>query len=383
MKKILIILESLAGGGIEKAFTLISNYLCENNNLEIEILVFETGGIFEAELNKKIIVRRIEGKKIFNKILFMYNEIKKNEYHCIITAMWPYTIYSTVAVKLAKKTNILIINEQVNLEYGLMNIDSYSIQKKYSLKFIKIPIFIIRSILKTMLYISYKCFYFDARLLICSSEGVKQSILKYAAKTYAERINVIHNPVLINSKIETKKIQNSKIKLLNVGRLAEAKNHNLLIDSIHILNKKKLPVELTVVGEGPLRQILENKIKELNLTNNVKLVGFKTNLEYYYENSHIFVLSSRVEGFANVLVEALSYGLSVVSTDCPSGPSEVLCNGLYGTLVKEQSALSLANAIENQYNNLADINHQKSRALDFEISVIANKYEQIIKKIQN
>jgi glycosyltransferase involved in cell wall biosynthesis len=264
-----------------------------------------------------------------------------------------------------------------------MEIDSYSIQKKYSYKSIRIPLIIIQTVLKIILYISYRVFYLKSRLLICSSEGVKRSILKYIGNAYAEKINVIHNPVLINSNIENSKIIKDKIKLLNIGRLAEAKNHNLLIDSIFILKNKNLPVELNIVGEGPLRKTLENKIHELNLTNSVKLVGFKNDLDYYYRNSQIFVLSSKVEGFANVLVEALSYGLSIVSIDCPSGPSEVLCNGLYGTLVKDQSAMSLANAIENQYYNLSDIHHQKSRAFDFDVSVIAEKYEELIRKIEN
>ncbi len=96
---------------------------------------------------------------------------------------------------------------------------------------------------------------------------------------------------------------------------------------------KEKEIKLLILGDGPLREKLERQIQSLNLCNNIALLGYKDNPYPYYALADIFVLSSLVEGLPNVLVEAMMCGCTPVSTDCPTGPREVLNNGEYGYLV--------------------------------------------------
>ena len=96
----------------------------------------------------------------------------------------------------------------------------------------------------------------------------------------------------------------------------------------------KIDVKLLIIGSGPFKDYLKKLIKSLNQTNRISIINFDKNIYKYYLQSHIFVLTSKWEGFGNVIVEALHCGLEVLSSDCDFGPSEILENGKYGFLFK-------------------------------------------------
>ncbi len=114
-------------------------------------------------------------------------------------------------------------------------------------------------------------------------------------------------------------IARKKFTFVTVGRLDAGKNHSIIIDAI-----KDLDAELWIIGEGPLRNTLQAKIKELHLEDSVYLLGRQDNPFKYLSKADCFVFSSNHEGFPNVLVEALACALPIISTDCPSGPREIL-----------------------------------------------------------
>ena len=110
-------------------------------------------------------------------------------------------------------------------------------------------------------------------------------------------------------------------------------------------------IRLLILGDGPLRNYLNELIIELNLENCISLMGYVDNPLKYFKAADLFVLSSNVEGMPNVLVEALMCGCTVVSTDCPTGPNELLKNNKYGYLVPVQNSEALASAIDYALNN--------------------------------
>lgn len=132
--------------------------------------------------------------------------------------------------------------------------------------------------------------------------------------------------------------------LVAAGRLATWKGFGDLIDAIPIV-KAKCPVRLLILGDGPLRGELQARINAMGLNDSVQLVGYVENPLKYFYRADIFVLSSHVEGLPNVLVEAMLCGCTPVSTDCPTGPREVLDNGRYGYLVKPRDSSSIADGI--------------------------------------
>ncbi|HSJ87752.1 MAG TPA: glycosyltransferase [Anaerolineales bacterium] len=133
--------------------------------------------------------------------------------------------------------------------------------------------------------------------------------------------------------------------LLAVGRLTAQKDFPTLIQAIAQVRQSQ-PVRLIILGEGPDRPLLEALIKDLGMEENMCLPGFVENPYAYMSRASLFVLSSRWEGLPTVLIEALYCGVPVISTDCPSGPREILADGKYGALVPIQDPTALAEMIK-------------------------------------
>lgn len=133
--------------------------------------------------------------------------------------------------------------------------------------------------------------------------------------------------------------------LVAAGRLATWKGFADLIRAMKELPRQK-NARLMILGDGPLRAELQALIVELGLQDVVSLLGYVENPLKYFSRADVFVLSSHVEGLPNVLVEAMMCGCTPVSTDCPTGPREVLDNGKYGYLVPVRDPVAIALGIE-------------------------------------
>ena len=133
--------------------------------------------------------------------------------------------------------------------------------------------------------------------------------------------------------------------IVAAGSLAPWKGFSDLIHAIDILVRDHRKFRVAILGEGPLRGELEALVTELRLNDVVKLPGAVTNPLKYFARSDVFVLSSHVEGLPNVLVEAMMCGCTPVSTDCPTGPDEVLQGGRFGYLCRMKDPVDLARGI--------------------------------------
>jgi len=135
-------------------------------------------------------------------------------------------------------------------------------------------------------------------------------------------VKVIHNPFDIEKIVNLSK-EKAQLKegfnFITIGRVDKGKNHKLLINAM-----KEIDANLYIIGDGVLKEELSNLIKELGLSNRVFLLGKQKNPYKYLSKADCFVFASNREGFPNVLVEALTCGLAVISTDCKSGPREIL-----------------------------------------------------------
>lgn len=161
-------------------------------------------------------------------------------------------------------------------------------------------------------------------------------------------------------------------RVLTVGSFKAEKNHALLLAAFgRIANAS---ARLMFVGRGDGERELRAQAESLGVTDRVIFAGFRADPSPFYATADLFVLSSDHEGFGNVLVEALSYGLPVVSTDCPSGPSEILEKGKWGRLVPVGDADALARAIDEALAAQVDREALKRRAADFAPEIAARKY---------
>ena len=124
-----------------------------------------------------------------------------------------------------------------------------------------------------------------------------------------------------------------RFRLLAVGRLHPVKGFDVLINAFSLLSTYFPAWDLVIVGEGAEREKLQAQIDELSLTDRISLVGRVGNMSDWYEQSDLYVLSSRTEGLSNTLLEAMACGLAVVAFDCETGPREIIRSGLDGVLV--------------------------------------------------
>ncbi|MBC9798127.1 glycosyltransferase [Sinomicrobium weinanense] len=216
---------------------------------------------------------------------------------------------------------------------------------------------------------------------IAVSKGVADDFAKWANVKRTE-VEVIYNPVY-KPYTELRDVQipltyeqllrEDKKYIIGVGRLTKAKDFFTLIKSYHIV-KQKMDVALIILGEGPLRKELENLITELNLEKDVFLLGFVHNPQYYIRRASAFVLSSIWEGFGNVIVEAMGVGTPIISTNCPSGPAEILEDGKYGKLVSVGNLQEMANAMIDTLSTPHNPDVLIERAKDFYTEKIAQEY---------
>jgi glycosyltransferase involved in cell wall biosynthesis len=187
--------------------------------------------------------------------------------------------------------------------------------------------------------------YFADKAVVVSSDAAK-SIEDYYGLDGSNVLR-IYNPILetVRAKPAEGRI-GLPLKLVAAGRLTQAKNYPLMIRTVkHLIEEHSTPCHLSIYGEGELRSEIEKLIDELGVKGAVTLYGFVNDLRARLAENDIFLLTSTWEGFGNVLVEALDAGLQVVSTDCPSGPREILADGKYGYLVPCNNAKQMARAV--------------------------------------
>jgi glycosyltransferase involved in cell wall biosynthesis len=195
-----------------------------------------------------------------------------------------------------------------------------------------------------------RLFYPWADKIVAVSQGVATDLTQIT-HIPADRIQVIYNPVLTPElfSLAQEPVEHPWFKpgeppvILGVGRLHPQKDFPTLIHAFDRVRQVR-PARLMILGDGPERERLTALIAELGLTDDVALPGFVQNPYAYMSKANVFVLSSAWEGLGNVLIEAMAVGTPVVSTNCESGPAEILDRGKYGHLtpVGDSEAISAA-----------------------------------------
>ena len=204
-------------------------------------------------------------------------------------------------------------------------------------------------------------------------------------------MSTIYNPLNINEikNLSKKKLRfnffdkdKNSIKIINIGRLTDQKDQLCLIKAINLI-KNIIPLKIIIIGKGKYKSKLRKEINKLKLSKLVKLIGYKKNPFPYINKSDLFILTSKFEGLPNVLLEAMLLKKFIISSNCPTGPSEILQNGKLGFLFKVSDYTELAKLILKYFNNKAKLNykiHNGFKSLErFDYEKNCFKYYQIIK----
>jgi len=361
-KKLILFIPSIEGGGVEKNLYIIANYLAKK--------------IYAVSL---ITVTKDKKKKFNNRIKFIapnqqfWNKLNKK-------IKYIYCLY-LLFLEILKNRNILVFSFQANIYCILLckffNIKiivrSNSSPSGWSKNFLKNLIF--SKILK------------KADAIIVNSYAFKNELIK----KFKVRPVCIYNPLNIkeiNKKSKSIRMRNffsdkKILKIINVGRFTDQKDHITLLKTMNNL-KNKINFELLIVGRGVNKTIIHNYITENNLKKFVKIVNYKKNPYPYIKQSDLFILSSRFEGLPNVLLEALVLNKFVISSNCPTGPAEILDNGKGGLLFKVGDYKDLEKKIKyfllNKKACIKKIKYAKKRLNRFDYKYNLNKYNNIVQK---
>ncbi|NHN62508.1 glycosyltransferase [Haloarcula sp. JP-Z28] len=223
--------------------------------------------------------------------------------------------------------------------------------------------------------------------IVSVSEGVADSLTD---RTPVERsdISVLYNPVDVeqireraSQPVEHEWVEgNDRDVVLFVGRHARQKNLDGWVRAFEKIVNKNPDARAIIAGKGPCREQVQATVERLGLSDTVSLPGFVDNPYRYMRKSDVFLLSSRYEGLPTVLIECLAVGCPVVSTDCPSGPREILSDGEHGTLVPMDDIDGLANAVCDTLADPPDSDRLRSRADDFSPKPVFDAYEQFLEE---
>jgi len=167
-------------------------------------------------------------------------------------------------------------------------------------------------------------------------------------KQFSNNVKVIANATPIE--IKNKTYQAKSQTIVSIGRLTYQKGYDRLVEACSLVEKKYPDWSFHIYGEGEDREKLEQMIRDYKLSN-ISLKGMTNDIQSIYDNAAFYVMSSRFEGFGMVLIEAQSRGLPIVSFDCPSGPAEIISEGIDGYLVENGNVEMLAERIAYLIDN--------------------------------
>ena len=231
----------------------------------------------------------------------------------------------------------------------------------------------------------YRLFYNNHDAVVCQSKDMLDDLVANWALS-RERAVLIHNPVDVericrlvagtHPGTDTEFEKDSvRVQLVAAGRLVVQKGFDLLIEAMKLLQYSQ--IRLTILGAGPLRANLERLAQSLGVEDLVRFTGFQTNPYAWFAQADAFVLSSRYEGFPNVVLEALACGTPVIATPAPGGTREILDNIPQCVVAEEISSRALAEAIEEWLKSSRN-RVSMSALVPYQLSTIIPRYSRLL-----
>ncbi|WP_328600565.1 glycosyltransferase [Pontixanthobacter aquaemixtae] len=349
----------MRGGGVERVrLTLIRGFL--DRGYEVDLILTEAGGEFLELVPDGVHLEEFDCPRIRHAIPRLREYVKRRQPDAMIVALWPLTAATVLACTGLRERPRLVLSDHNNLH------SQYSAGK---------PVWMS---LRATLRMAYP----KADALVAVSQGIAQDIAGWAGLP-ANRVTTIYNPTPEPVRSEWPKDETDRLwrghtgpRIITTGRLKKQKNHELLLRAFAKIQNDNNAV-LAILGEGELEDKLRETVVRLGLEESVIMPGFVVDPGPWYASADLFVLSSDYEGFGNVLVEALHFGLPIVSTDCKSGPSEILAGGKFGTLSATGDIEALAEAMETALVGEHDSTALKARAQMFSADAAIDAYERL------
>jgi glycosyltransferase involved in cell wall biosynthesis len=351
--KILIVANGFVRAGVSRVLSLISQEWAKEN--EVSISIFKKSE-FVYPLGGEVVQHGIPLRStIASQVYHLYRLLKKNNYDKIYGFSEDANYPLAIAAKLAGVNDKTVLTVHNPVQKFSMKVQS-RVKKHYS----------------------------SVGQVIAVSNGVREGLINLGVSP--EKVVFKPNPIdlqMVDEKLKDSALVGlnlikENINFVGVGRLHKHKGFDILINAFsEVLNF--LPyAHLTIVGDGEERINLETKITQLKLQNKVTLMGAVENPFAIVKASDVYVMSSRLEGWPLVLMEAMAVGKPVISFSCPNGPDEIIQDATQGILVESENESELAKEMiklaseRDKWDSMSK--ESRKRMESFDVSVIAKKW---------
>ena len=356
-RKIAILLPTLAGGGVERLALMLGEEFL-GRGFDVEFVVCRDKGNLHDQIPtgaSLVFLHAPRARNILRPLIQYFREARPDS---SLVSIWPLTWIAILARMLSRSDTTLIVSEHSDLRHS-------STTGRHG-----------RSLLRLL---GKKVYGLADRLVVVSS-GVGKS-LEQLCGLEGKDYTVINNPARRDDGIAlddedrelAQRWKATEHALIAIGNFKPAKDYPTLIRALAIANQSS-SLSLLIVGQGHGRAEVERLARDHGIEDKVHIAGFRSDPFPLLREADLLVLSSQWEGFGMVLVEAFRAGVNACSTDCPSGPAEVLANGKYGVLAPVGDPEALASGILEALANPLNADLLRKRAIEFDPEKIAAQY---------
>lgn len=356
-ERIAIHLTSMELGGAQRVALNLATGLIERG-YDVDLVLVDARGELLRELPDTVTVVDLDASRVANSLFPLRQYISQREPDTVYSMLTETNVITILAHSLARSDSRLVISE-----HNMMSDSVTNRKDAFILKLAGIT-------------------YPRADHVVAVSEGVREDVLDVVGLNESG-VTRIYNPVDID-RIQTHAaepvnhpwLDGDYDVVISAGRHVPQKGFDTLIRAFARLDGNN--ARLILLGKGDQTDALRQVAVEEGVDATVDFLGFVDNPFAYIARANTFVLSSKHEGFGMVLVEAMACGCPVVSTDCPSGPAEILDDGAFGPLVPVGSIREMADAIEYVLDFPTDTDKLRQRASTFSIQRITTEYEPVL-----
>lgn len=360
--RLALLIPNLQGGGAERVTVNLANALHQRGHA-VDMVLLRAEGALLSELDPGVRVVDLKVARVRWALLPLVRYLRRERPVALLANMWPLTLNALWARALARVPARLVVAEHTTWSRSEL---------------------LARPTVVWQVRQSMRRFFPGADGIVAVSQGAADDLARFAGLQRSS-ISVIYNPVVDTAKPHTSALPaaptgwclGSHQRVLAVGTLKPIKDYATLLQAFALL-RRTVDVRLLILGEGECRTELEAQAYRLGVAGDVFMPGFVADPAPFYRLAHLHVLSSTGEGLPTVLIEALAAGTPVVSTDCPSGPREILADGQFGRLVPVGDTQALAHAMAESLAAPHDPAALVARAQHFSIDRAVDQYEKLL-----
>jgi len=369
VKNVAILILSLSGGGTELGRMRIAEEFARRG-LKVDLVCVNNDGSSPARAPAGVRLVNLKAPRVARSLFPLARYLRREKPRVMIAALNQLNVVPVWAKILSGGSSRIVLSIHTNI--GLAIANSPHLREK-------VMPFLVRR------------FFPLADAVIAVSQGNAKDLSEFAGLPLKKIkvIKVIYDPVITQEIFEKANAAvdhpwfnpgNPPVVLGVAGRLNKAQDFPTLIRAFALV-RQKLSARLMILGEGEERPNLEALLHDLALKDEVHLPGFVDNPYAYMKRSAVYVLSSRWQALPNAMIEAMALGTPVVSTDCPSGPREILEDGRLGRLVPVGDVEALAQAIVDTLSSTCDRERLKTRTEAFRLENVVDQYLEVIEQV--